>query len=284
MIRIASAQYPITRHDSWSAWELHMRSWIEEAVDDNARVLVFPEYGAAELVSLCSDEVQADLQKQILELGRFKQSFLQFFSMEAKKHEIAILAPSLPLLEPGFARPVNRAYFFAPDGSFDFQDKKNMTRFEEEVWKVGPGVDSFKVFQAFGAKFGVSVCFDVEFPHPAHALARQGVQILLAPSCTETMKGMNRVHIGARARAMENQFYVVVAQTVGNSEWSQAADINTGTAAFYSTCDGGFPDDGVLAQGDLNKPQWVCCDLDVSLIEKVRSEGQVFNYRWMLKG
>lgn len=281
-LKIAAAQYPITKHASWEAWEAHTRRWIAEAVAAKAQVLVFPEYGSMELVSLLADDVQARLKAQVAELEKFRAKFIALFQGEAVKAQIAILAPSLPITEAD-GRVVNRAYFFTSDGKYDFQDKEHMTRFEDEDWGVVAGARDYRVFTAFGAKFGVNVCFDVEFPHAAHELAKKGAQVLLAPSCTESAKGMHRVHVGARARALENQYYVVVAQTVGEATWSQAVDLNTGRAAVYSTCDKGFPDDGVLAIGELNRPCWVFAELDLALIEEVRENGQVFNFRNMKK-
>lgn len=280
-MKIALAQYPITKHKSLKDWKTHTQEWVETAAKNSAQVLVFPEYGSMELVSLLPAEAQKSLPLQIQDLQLLLREFLITFSDLAQKHQIAILAPSYPAIDERFKKPVNRAFFFYPDGRFDFQDKIHMTRFEDETWGVGPGFLEQKVFKAFGVAFGVSICFDVEFPFAALELAGKGVQVLLAPSCTETVMGMNRVHVGARARALENQFYVAVAQTVGNAPWSEAVDINTGQAACFSTCDLGFPDDGILAMGSLNEPTWIYCDLDLSKIEKVRNSGQVFNFKNM---
>lgn len=281
-LKIAAAQYPITAHASWEAWKEHTRRWIHEAIAREARVLVFPEYGAMELVSLLPEEARANLHAQVRGLEKLRAGLIAFFQEEATRAGIAILAPSLPVLTPN-GSTVNRAYFFDPQGNIDHQDKEHMTRFEDEEWGVTAGPREYRVFSAFGVKFGVNVCFDVEFPHAAHELAKEGVQVLLAPSCTESAKGMHRVHVGARARALENQYYVVVAQTVGEAKWSQAVDLNTGRAAVYSTCDRGFPDDGVLAIGALNEPGWVFAELDLALIPEVRENGQVFNFRNMKK-
>jgi predicted amidohydrolase len=283
-VKLATSQYPITHHSSWQEWEAHVARWIEEASIQNAKILAFPEYGAMEIVSFLDPEARKNLHLQVGQVDRYRKDFIEFFSTQAKKHDVAILAPSLPAVESEFKLPVNRAYFFYPDGRVDFQDKERMARFEDDDWKIGSGSGEFKVFEVFGVRVGVNICFDVEFPHAAHSLARRGAQILLVPSCTETLKGLNRVHIGARARALENQFYVVVTQTVGAAPWSAAVDVNTGLAAVYGTCDIGLPDDGVIARGELNRPQWVYAELDLAGIENVRRNGQVLNYKKMSEG
>lgn len=282
-MKIALAQYPISKHLSLTSWKDHTGRWVAEAVSQKAQMLVFPEYGSMELVSLLPAETQKSLPLQIEDLQMILPEFLVTFSELAKKHQVAILAPSYPAIDGRFKKPVNRAFFFYPDGRFDFQDKTYMTRFEDEIWGVGSGFPDQKVFKVFDVNFGISICFDVEFPFGAQELAKKGVQVLLAPSCTETLKGMNRVHVGARARALENQFYVAVAQTVGEALWSEAVDVNTGQAACFSTCDVGYPDDGVLVLGKLNEPGWTYCELDLSKIEHVRTQGHVFNFKNMSK-
>jgi predicted amidohydrolase len=260
-----------------------MLKWIEQAVQHDAQLLVFPEYGAMELTGLGDAPPLKTTTLQISALETLRKPFIEFFKSEASRRGIAILAPSMFAMDTRFRWPINRAYFFFPNGAVECQDKEHMTRLEEEVLGIGSGGSKYKVFDAFGVRFGINLCFDVEFPFAAHKLAREGVQVLLAPSCTETVAGLNRVHIGARARALENQFYVLVSQTVGEARWSLPVKNTCGRAAVYSTCDIGFPDDGIVAQGEINRPQWLHCELDISLIERVRSNGQVFNYKRMLE-
>ena len=87
------------------------------------------------------------------------------------------------------------------------------------------------------------------------------------------------VHVGARARALENQICVAVAPTVGNADWSPAVDVNTGWAAAYRTPDRGFPDDGILAKGALDEPGWVTAELDFETLKRARDQAQVFTAR-----
>ncbi len=96
--------------------------------------------------------------------------------------------------------------------------------------------------------------------------------------------GYWRVRIGCQARALENQCYVVQSPTVGLAPWSEAVDVNIGAAAIYTPVDYGFPDNGVLAIGELNATQWVYADIDLASIANIRQTGQVFNYRdWPLQ-
>ncbi len=158
------------------------------------------------------------------------------------------------------------------------QDKRAMTRFETEAWGVTQGADPL-VFDTPWGRIGISICYDVEFPKHVRAQVEAGAWLILAPSCTDTMHGFNRVRIGAAARAMENQCYVAITPTVGVAPWSAALDVNRGHAAVFGPVDRGFPEDGVLARGALDMEQWVFCTLDPARLAAVREDGQVRNHR-----
>lgn len=110
-------------------------------------------------------------------------------------------------------------------------------------------------------------------------LCSAGASLIIAPSCTETIRGVTRVQVGARARALENQSYVLVSQTIGNAEWSPTVDVNYGFAAAYSTPDKNLPEEGIIASGSPQKEEWLITELDFEKIEQVRADGQVFNFK-----
>jgi predicted amidohydrolase len=135
------------------------------------------------------------------------------------------------------------------------------------------------LFEAPWGNFGIQICYDVEFGLGSQLLSSAGASLLLAPSCTETIRGATRVHVGARARALENQAYTVVSQTVGNAAWSPAVDINYGYAGFYCTPDKNLPEEGIIATMAPQKEGWLLETLDFALLETVRNDGQVFNFK-----
>ena len=132
-----------------------------------------------------------------------------------------------------------------------------------------------------GAIYGRKYLLGTSMGRPliARRQVEMGADLILVPSCTDTLAGYWRVRIGSQARALENQCYVVQSSTVGAAPWSPAVDVNVGAAAIYTPVDRGFPDDGVLAAGTLDAAQWVYGDVDLAAIANVRRNGQVFNYR-----
>lgn len=277
MLKIASAQYNISFLENWSDFETKTRRWVQEAVDNKANILLFPEYACMELASLFPQEVYSSLSGQLEALQTLLADYLHLFRTLAIEHRVYIQAGTFPVRHDN-GEFHNHAYFFTPEGNVDFQEKLTMTRFENEQWHISRGLD-IKVFDTAFGKVAINICYDSEFPLYARQQAERGATLILVPSCTDTEAGYYRVRIGCQARALENQCYVVQASLVGNAEWSEAVDVNCGAAGIYTPVDRGFPSNGILAIGEYNQTQWVYAELDLTAVGTVRQQGQVFNYR-----
>lgn len=276
-VTVAAAQYGVEFLGNWTTYARKLERLVGEAAEQGAQIVVFPEYGCLELASLFSADVYTHLHRQMSAIQDCLPDFVRLHRDLAEQYGVYVVASSFPVqMADGSFR--NRAYFCMPDGAFDFQDKLMMTRFENEIWNISRG-DELKVFATPYGPVGINICYDVEFPLIARRQVELGANLILTPSCTDTVAGYNRVRIGCRARALENQCYVVMAPVVGITHWSPALDINIGAAGIYTPVDVGFPGDGVLATGELNAPQWVIAELDLHQIDQVRHAGQVFNYR-----
>lgn len=281
-VKIATAQYDISFLDNWRNYQAKIERWVAEAAGQDARILLFPEYASMELASLFSKEIYASLSRQLASMQSLLNDYIDLFRSLAQKYDCYIQSGTFPAaIESGIYR--NRAYLFMPDGRFDYQDKLMMTRFENEQWLINSG-EALKCFDTEYGRIAINVCYDSEFPMLARKQVEAGANLILVPSCTDTLAGYHRVKIGCQARALENQCYVVQSPTVGEAPWSEAVDINIGAAAVYTPVDRGFPDNGILAIGELNAVQWVMAEISLSACETVRQQGQVFNYRdWPLQ-
>jgi predicted amidohydrolase len=281
-VKIATAQYDISFLENWQAYETKVERWIKNAANQQAQILLFPEYASMELASLFGQEIYSSLNKQLSAMQSLLDDYIKLYQGLARKYQCIIQAGTFPVaIEPEVYR--NRAYLFWPNGQFDFQDKIMMTRFENEQWLIKKG-NELKCFDTEFGKIAINICYDSEFPLLARKQAEAGAKLILVPSCTDTLAGYNRVKIGCQARALENQCYVIQACLVGNAPWSEAVDVNVGAAGIYSPVDRGFPDNGIIAAGSLNTVQWLISEVLLDTIETVREYGQVFNYRdWSLQ-
>ncbi|MFI3155609.1 MAG: carbon-nitrogen hydrolase family protein [Methylococcaceae bacterium] len=281
-VKIASAQYDISFLENWQQYQSKVERWVVEASEQHAKILLFPEYASMELASLFGKEVYSSLSKQLAAMQSLHDDYLDLFRGLAKKYQCIIQAGTFPVkMDSGAYR--NRAYLFMPDARVDYQDKLMMTRFENEQWLIQKG-EELRCFETEYGKIAINICYDSEFPMLARKQVEAGANLILVPSCTDTLAGYHRVKIGCQARALENQCYVVQSALVGEASWSEAVDVNIGASAIYTPVDRGFPDNGILAAGQLNAVQWVIGEISLDACATVREQGQVFNYRdWPLQ-
>lgn len=276
-MKIAAAAYPLDFLTNFAAYEAKVTAWVEEAARQAADLLVFPEYGAMELASLGGAAVAADLERALVEVALHRGAVDRLHLDLAARHGVHILGASGPVFLAAGGRPVNRATLYGPAGIIGHQDKQIMTRFEREIWHVDPGT-GLPVFDTPLGRIGILICYDSEFPLLARRLVEAGAEILLVPSCTDSLAGFTRVRVGAMARALENQCITVQAPTVGLAEWCPAVDENVGRAAIYGPPDRGFPPTGILAETELNAPGWAVAEVDLAAIHAVRRDGGVLNH------
>ena len=281
MLKFAACQYAISLFEDWDAYAAHLEALVSEAVADGAELLLLPEYAGMVLTGLLPAEERGDLHRSIAGLQRYLPDWLTLCETLARRHRIHFCPGSAPFADPD-GRYRNRAFLFGPEGPLGHQDKIMMTRFEREQWNIAAGVDGLRTFETPFGRLGILICYDNEFPMLARRLAEWGVDLVLAPSCTDTEAGYHRVRIGAQARALENQFAVLVSPTAGAAPWSPALDENCGRAALYVPADYGMPPSGVYAESDsifTADSRWLYGEVDLSAIARLRREGQVALYR-----
>jgi|TARA_R110001606_G_scaffold68705_27_gene156885 predicted amidohydrolase len=271
-VKIAAAAYPIDWFDSFDAYAAKLARWVSDA---DADLLVFPEYGAMELASLSGRAVAGDLEASLHAVAALDPQVRALHADLAARHGCHILGASGPAFDG--ARPVNRAVLYGPDGVVGHQDKQIMTRFEREEWHV-TGAPGLRIFDTTLGRIGILICYDSEFPLLGRVLAQAGAQLLLVPSCTDTVAGFSRVRIGAMARALESQCVVVQAPTVGPCDWMPALDENRGRAAIYGPPDGFWPETGIIAEGEMDAPGWVRATVDLSRVDVSRRDGAVLPF------
>lgn len=119
-------------------------------------------------------------------------------------------------------RFANRSYLIAPDGGitarydkihmFDVDVSPTETYRESSAYR--PGTRAV-VAQTPLATFGLTICYDVRFPHLHRALARAGAQVILAPAAFSPVTGAAHWETLIRARAIETGCFVLAAAQTG---------------------------------------------------------------------
>jgi predicted amidohydrolase len=88
--------------------------------------------------------------------------------------------------------------------------------YRESRW-VAPG-DTPVTVDVEGVRLGLSICYDLRFPELYRRLAADGAQVLLVPAAFMAHTGRDHWEVLLRARAIENQCYVVAAGQIGDHE------------------------------------------------------------------
>ncbi len=134
----------------------------------------------------------------------------------AKELKITLLAGSV--LEPGGSdgRLFNTSVLFGPDGNtlgtyrkihlFDVEVGDGQTY--RESAHVAPGTEVVTVESPVG-KVGLSVCYDLRFPELYRQHAKNGAVLLTVPAAFTLATGKDHWEVLLRARAIENQAYVI---------------------------------------------------------------------------
>ncbi len=274
-LRLGLCQYGVTAPASFDAYAAKLDALVGDGAAGGAGLLVLPEYACMETAAFCAGT--GDAPAELAGVCALQPRLLALFTDLARRHQVWLLPGSMPVGTP--PGPVhNCAPLISPHGQARFQEKRTMTRFEAERWGVAPGAAP-RVFDTPWGRIGIAICYDVEFPTLVRAQAEQGAWLVLAPSCTDSLHGFNRVRLSARARALENQCFVAVAPTVGLAPALATLDENHGYAAVFGPVDRGFPEDGVILRGTLDRPGWVFADLDPARLDAVRQDGAVRNFR-----
>jgi predicted amidohydrolase len=86
-----------------------------------------------------------------------------------------------------------------------------------ESRRVAPGSEITTV-DIEGIRFGLSICYDLRFPELYRGLAVAGAQVLVVPAAFTTHTGRDHWEVLLRARAIENQCYVVAAAQTGGHD------------------------------------------------------------------
>jgi nitrilase len=119
---------------------------------------------------------------------------------------------------------MNANLVFSPRGERAARDdKKHLFAYEKgrERYDEGRTLQAGRTpvaFDADGWRVGLSVCYDLRFPELYRALARPPCDLLSVPSAFTYTTGSAHWEVLLRARAIENQCYVIAAAQGGTHE------------------------------------------------------------------
>lgn len=189
---------------------------LADAAAGGAQLAVLPEYfclmGWKDTDKLAVAEAPGDLATGPIQ---------RCLSQAARRHGLWIVGGTLPMQTGDPARAFNTCTTWAPDGLLAARyDKMHLFSFEqgEERYDEGrvlrPGAAPVAL-QAGALRVGLSVCYDLRFPELYRALMVPPCDLLCVPSAFTVPTGRAHWELLLRARAVENQCYVIAAAQGG---------------------------------------------------------------------
>jgi predicted amidohydrolase len=141
----------------------------------------------------------------------------------ARELGIDLIAGSIAERLPGSEMLANTSVHAGPDGEIHAVYRK-IHMFDVEVDGVvyreseheQPGEEIVTSTAANGVQLGLSVCYDLRFPELYRILAIRGARVIVIPSAFTLATTRDHWEPLLRARAIENQAFVVAANQIGN--------------------------------------------------------------------
>jgi predicted amidohydrolase len=205
-------------------------SKVEQSWSSGADLVVLPEFiwlGLSPHLASTSSEPLRDLAEYFWK--ELMPKLQEHFSISEK----AVILGTVPCVLPD-SQIRNRSVIFA-NGRIFHQDKLHLTPWENAF---SPG-EQLLVWQFLGFRMAVVICLDIEIPELFARLRDCGLDLILCPSATETILGVERVNRCASARAVELGCYVGVSHLIGRAD-CELIDENVGLAAIYRPSQSAF--------------------------------------------
>ncbi|MBT8147853.1 MAG: carbon-nitrogen hydrolase family protein [Gammaproteobacteria bacterium] len=200
---------------------------IESAVAKGADLVLLPENFAV---------LDGGPLRQFAEIEGADDALLQdFLAGQASSHRITLVGGTIPLLsrpsagntsqpsllDDGRVRPACMVYNDAGELTarydkihlFDVTVEDRQAEYSESK-SFEPGEEVVTVASPAG-QLGLSICYDLRFPELYRRLREAGAEIVTVPSAFTRTTGAAHWEVLLRARAIENQCYVIAANQGG---------------------------------------------------------------------
>ncbi|WP_198245226.1 carbon-nitrogen hydrolase family protein [methane-oxidizing endosymbiont of Gigantopelta aegis] len=242
---------------------------IAEAADAGAKLIVLPENFA-----IMGEHEQDKVKVREVEGEGPIQDFL---SNTAKKYGVWLVGGTIPLVANADNK-VRAACLVYNDQGEQVARYDKIHLFDvnvpgtDEVYKESDSIEAGNyigmVDTPYG-KLGIAVCYDLRFPEFFRTAATEGVEILAVPAAFTAETGAAHWEVLLRARAIENQCYVIASNQGG-------FHINGRKTFGHSMIIDPW---GVILDCYKTGTGFVRADIDLEKLEKMRQSFPVLQHR-----
>ena len=248
---------------------------LSEAAAAGAQLAVLPEnfahYGQKDFTAIGLQESTDD--------GPVRQ----FLADQARLNGLWLVGGSLPILDAE-PLPFARSLLFDPEGNTVGQyDKIHL--FDVDVSEGTAEARSYKESDDFASgtdvvvattalcTLGMTVCYDLRFAELYRKLADEGAQIITVPAAFTAATGKDHWQVLLRARAIENQVFVVGANLVDRDHPSRGLWGGSVIIDPWGT---------VLASLDGDEAGFISAEIDLDMINELRAKMPIDAHRKLL--
>ena len=189
-----------------------VETFLKQAAESGSKLVLLPE-----TFSFMTRNHQEKLRN-----SEKSHLIFHFLSEKAKQHQLWIIAGSSLFPTEHGDKLHNRCFIFAPDGSqHAHYDKMHLfnANLDTESWQESATIEVGKNPVVVNIndhwQAGVSICYDLRFPELYRHYSSQGCNILTVAAAFTVPTGKAHWEILLRARAIENQCYILAAAQCG---------------------------------------------------------------------
>ena len=198
-----------------------------------------------------------------------EQKILELSQSLARELKIWLLAGSTYKRTENGERCFNHSIFINDKGEVVSTYNKihlfDVTLKNGEVYKesnrIAPGANAVLAETPWG-KLGMTICYDVRFPHLYRQLAQNGADFLVIPAAFTHTTGKAHWHVLTRARAIENGCFVFATGQCG---------MHPGNRQTYGHSMIINPWGEVIAEASEDKPEIIYAEIDTAKVADVRA-------------
>ena len=246
-----------------------------------------------ELIQLPENFAQMPIRRAEQHIETPNSGVIQsFLSAKSKQYRIMVVGGSIPIQEKGNDKPHARCLVFDHLGVqiaaynkvhlFDADLPDKQSYMESNTYLAGD-VAGVKVVDAALAKLGLSICYDLRFPEMYRMFASQGVEVIMVPSAFTATTGQAHWRTLLRARAIENQAFVMAAAQVGRHDndretWGHSMIIDP-WGVVLSEFDDGYQPPKESAELVCKSIGLLIADLDLNKLAELRVKFPALTHR-----
>ena len=265
-MKFLAAAIQMLAYDDKAANREEAARWVRNAAANGARVVVLPEV----FIWRGSKREEKNAAESI------PGPASEFLSGLARELGIYLLGGSILEAISGSQKAYNTSLLFGPQGNllasyrkihlFDVDLENGVTARESDTREFG---DAVVVAETDLCPMGLSVCYDLRFPELYRALVKRGAELMFVPSAFTAYTGKAHWEPLLRARAIENQVYVIAPDQFGKNPKSFETHGHSMIVDPWGKILAELPDG----------PGVVMAEIDLDYLAKVRAELPALKHR-----